>query len=236
VSLQFLHVNETFTSLQGEGPSLGEYATFLRLARCNLACAWCDTRYSWDWSQFDEESESRATPVAEVIAQILGVAPLPALLVLTGGEPLLQQRALQPLLTGLREAAPSVRVEVESNGTIAASPSFEGSVHRFVLSPKLANSLLPQARRLRLPALRRFAAHSRTVLKFVLRNAGELEEVEGIRQAAGFGRERVWIMPEGASLGEQSERMASLADATIASGYNFTPRLHTLLWGAERSR
>ena len=42
-------------TFQGEGPSCGHPALFIRLSRCNLTCARCDTKYTWDWSRFDEK-------------------------------------------------------------------------------------------------------------------------------------------------------------------------------------
>ena len=42
------NVIETFVSIDGEGPTSGELATFIRFSSCNLKCIWCDTTYSWD--------------------------------------------------------------------------------------------------------------------------------------------------------------------------------------------
>ncbi|MDP8906059.1 MAG: 7-carboxy-7-deazaguanine synthase QueE, partial [Thermoproteota archaeon] len=44
-----LKVSEVFDSIQGEGSYAGTPCIFLRLATCNLKCAWCDTKYTWDW-------------------------------------------------------------------------------------------------------------------------------------------------------------------------------------------
>ena len=48
-----MQVNEIFKSIQGEGPNFGKPAIFLRTAQCNLKCTWCDTKYTWDWKNYD---------------------------------------------------------------------------------------------------------------------------------------------------------------------------------------
>ena len=58
-------------TFQGEGPSAGQQALFVRLSRCNLSCRWCDTSYTWDWSRFDPHAEARRLPVPEVARWLL---------------------------------------------------------------------------------------------------------------------------------------------------------------------
>jgi hypothetical protein len=89
VPLRPLLVAERFLSLQGEGPSTGQQAVFLRLSRCNLSCPSCDTPYTWDTSRFDLSAETQRYPSHDIIAWVL--AQQPRLLVITGGEPLLQR-------------------------------------------------------------------------------------------------------------------------------------------------
>jgi organic radical activating enzyme len=79
-----LLVREIFLTVQGEGPSTGVSAVFVRLGGCNLRCAFCDT-------DFDEKKSERLT-FDRVFTKIRELAAgTPRLLVLTGGEPLLQQ-------------------------------------------------------------------------------------------------------------------------------------------------
>ncbi|BAM79164.1 hypothetical protein, conserved [Cyanidioschyzon merolae strain 10D] len=46
-----LLVSEIFASIQGEGPFCGSPSIFLRLGLCNLECIWCDTKYTWLFSE-----------------------------------------------------------------------------------------------------------------------------------------------------------------------------------------
>jgi 7-carboxy-7-deazaguanine synthase len=60
------------STLQGEGPSAGRPASFIRLSGCLLSCRWCDTPWTWDWTRFDRGAEQRRMPTADVLAWALG--------------------------------------------------------------------------------------------------------------------------------------------------------------------
>ena len=232
-----LSVSETFLSIQGEGPSRGERAVFLRLSGCNLACVWCDTPYTWDWTRHDRASETRTISPDEASAELASLAgPYTRLLVVTGGEPLLQQVGAVRLLDILRESAPHVRCEVETNGTIPPTRALAARVHRFVVSPKLLHSGLRQPLRLRHATLSAFAAHPESVLKIVATGPADLPEAADIAQAGGFTPERVWIMPLGTDAETCLAAARALAAPVIDAGFNLTNRDHVLLWGDQRGR
>src|SRR5262245_52198924 len=66
-----LVVSEVFgPTWQGEGPSIGRRCGFVRLGRCNLACTWCDTPYTWDWERYDPAKELHRRLVTEVVADL----------------------------------------------------------------------------------------------------------------------------------------------------------------------
>jgi organic radical activating enzyme len=220
-----LVVSEVFgPTVQGEGPSAGRRAGFVRLGRCNLACSWCDTAYTWDWSRFDPAVELRRMDAAEV-ARLVEAMDV-SMVVVTGGEPLLQQAGLTALLPRLRPR----RVEVETAGTIAPRPEVAEAVDQFNVSPKLANSGNPLDRRVRPDVLRAFLDTGKAVFKFVVQSPDELDEVASFGLPDGL----VWIMPEGATAEVVRHRLAGLADAVVARGWNLSPRLHVELWEGRR--
>jgi len=102
-----MKISETFVSLQGEGKNQGKPCFFLRLAGCNLRCAWCDTTYS-----FDAGTEKSVDELVKEIA-----ASGLKYVCVTGGEPLLQKNELLSLLEILHAA--EIEVDIETNGTIA---------------------------------------------------------------------------------------------------------------------
>ena len=146
---------EIFHSIQGEGVSQGTPCVFLRLAGCNLACSWCDTAYSWNGTV----PGVRLTP--EKAAELALRYPCRRL-VLTGGEPLIQQKALPALLRLLPDHA----VELETNGTIMPDAELLERITQFNVSPKLPHSGNETARTWKPDVLRRLASTEKAWFKF----------------------------------------------------------------------
>ena len=233
-----LVVSEVFgPTFQGEGRSLGQRVGFVRLGTCNLDCGrgpgatWaCDTAYTWDWERYRPAAELTARPVEDIVAELTAMEV--GGLVITGGEPLIQQRRLVPLLTAA--ARRGWAVEVETNGTIAPFPEVVELVGQFNVSPKVQGSGVPAALALRPRALAAFVATGKSVFKFVASSAAELDDIGDV--VARCGLAPVMIMPAGTEA-EQMLRVArELADPVLARGWDLTIRLHVLLWGNERAR
>jgi 7-carboxy-7-deazaguanine synthase len=226
---------------QGEGPTLGEPRMFLRLAGCNLQCTWCDSGFSWDWKgkigkAYDPKVEMHPMTVEQVLGSLLavdwrGVQPG---LVLTGGEPLLQQKTLWGLISELHER--DWYIEIETNGTVRPTwPAAASFVSQYNVSPKLKSSGNPLASRLNIDALKWFVnrAH-RAVFKFVCTSEADLAEVDSFRAAIPIPPDRVYIMPEGTSAAGLIQKGARLLPSVVARRYNMTTRLHILLSGNMR--
>jgi 7-cyano-7-deazaguanosine (preQ0) biosynthesis protein QueE len=226
-----LVVSEVFgPTVQGEGPSLGKRAAFLRLGRCNLDCRWCDTPFTWNWDEFDPATELSERAVDEVVAEIAGMGV--DRVVVTGGEPLLQQRRLLPFLEAAAERGWTI--EVETNGTLAPSADTARLVAQFNVSPKLANSGVAAEKAIVPAALAALLATGKAAFKFVASSPADLDEVQAIVDANHL--DPVWVMPEGVTPDAVLAGGRALADAVTARGWHLTTRLHVLLWGDERGR
>lgn len=229
---------EIFASLQGEGPSAGMPVAFIRLSRCNLACTWCDTAYTWRFEgdnrphRADVAFERKANQVklspAEAAERIAATAQ--KRLVITGGEPLMQGGALAEMLRNL----PDITVEVETNGTTKAPPALDARIDQYNVSPKLAHSGNPADLALIPERLDAYAADERAFFKFVIAEPGDVDEVLQIASAYGIPSNRVFLMAEGTTSEGLRARQGWLSDLALKHGFRMSDRMHIHLYGDTR--
>jgi len=146
-----MRIIEVFHSLQGEGPWTGVRTTFIRTARCNLRCRWCDTKYSF--------GPGRERSIDSLLAEVRRNRTRQVCL--TGGEPLLQPEA-PALVRALSKR--NVETVIETGGSLDIGPYL--GIPRVALSVdvKCPSSKMEKANRWsNLPRLR-----SRDVIKFVI--------------------------------------------------------------------
>jgi len=233
---------EIFASLQGEGLSAGRPSTFIRLSRCNLACQWCDTAYTWrfegnnhphrDAQTFDRQANQ--VTLSEELAAARIAALKPRRLVITGGEPLLQAPALARMIALLPTPESSWHIEVETNGTVAPPPALDAHIHQYNVSPKLAHSGNPAELALIPERLAMWAADPRALFKFVIAAPEDLAEVLSLQQAYAIPASRIWLMPEGRDSETVQTRARWLAQICSEHEFNLSDRLHIHLYGDTR--
>ena len=229
---------EIFASVQGEGPSAGIPVAFIRLSRCNLACVWCDTAYTWHF-EGDERPHrgdvtfDRRTNQVKLSAEDAAAA-LRALgqdrLVITGGEPLLQGKALAQMLNFL----PDMTVEVETNGTTRPHPALDERIDQFNVSPKLAHSRNPAELALIPERLAAYAKDERACFKFVIAEPTDMAEVLALQERYAIPPARIFLMAEGTDTASLRKRQEWLVPQCLEHGFRFSDRLHIHLFGDTR--
>ncbi len=229
---------EIFASLQGEGPSMGLPVAFVRLSRCNLACTWCDTAYTWrfegdnrphrDGIAFERKANQVTLSPADTAEQIAALGQ--KRLVITGGEPLLQAGALAEMLALL----PDISVEIETNGTVAPPARLDVRVDQYNVSPKLAHSGNPADLALIPERLDAWAADPRAFLKFVIAAPEDVEEVLALQQRYRFKPGQVFLMAEGTDSATLRARQVWLSDLCLKHGFRMSDRMHIHLYGDTR--
>jgi 7-carboxy-7-deazaguanine synthase len=219
-SSALLRISEGFLSIQGEGPSAGTPAHFLRLQGCGVGCVWCDSKYTWD------PAGGRDVAIEPALAELaaLGEAPL---LVVTGGEPL-EHPGIAELLRAALERWP--RVEVETSGLLP--PPLSHSALHYNVSPKLPSATPRWQDTWRHVA--QWIAEPRATFKLVV--GAERDRDDALRLIAehALPRPRVMLMPEGLTDEVLRERARTLADVCTREGLRLSPRLHVWMWGARR--
>ena len=229
---------EIFASLQGEGRSAGLPCIFVRLSRCNLACTWCDTAYTWrfegdnrphrDGLAFERSANQVTLSKEDVAARIMALGG--NRLVITGGEPLLQGAALARMAVLLKNHT----IEIETNGTVAPHPALDPLVSQYNVSPKLAHSGNPAELALLPERLDAWAADERAWFKFVIAKPADVDEVAALVAAHALPRGRVMLMPEGTASAVLRARESWLAALCLEHGFGLSDRLHIHLYGDTR--
>ncbi|HJX01382.1 MAG TPA: radical SAM protein [Terriglobales bacterium] len=115
-----MYLIEIYKSVQGESSFAGLPCIFVRLAGCNLRCSWCDSEYTF--------SGGTKMSLDEVMAEVRKLAPV-KLVEITGGEPMLQEREVVPLMRRLLDENYEVLVETSGERPLTNVPA---QVHKIV--------------------------------------------------------------------------------------------------------
>lgn len=227
------YVSEIFQSIQGEGNFAGVNSLFIRFQFCNLTCSWCDTKYSWN-----ENSGKYSIYSTDDLKKIIAEAPSHHI-ILTGGEPLLQK--LDNLVVSGK------KFHVETNGAVIPTEAINVQVgsktlqrqameqlaienFNFVVSPKLSNS----RQNINAQAIHYWAKQNNCIFKFIVQTKDDIEEVSKFITTFNINKLKVYLGLEGYNL--QSQLRPELVDEIVQKGFNFSPRLHILLWGIQRGK
>jgi 7-carboxy-7-deazaguanine synthase len=110
-----MQITEIYKSLQGESTHAGLPCLFVRLTGCNLRCSWCDSEYAFYGGR-------KMTP-EEVFTEVEQLSPNGGLVEITGGEPMLQEREVVPLMRQLLEGGYQVLLETSGERPLDRVPA-----------------------------------------------------------------------------------------------------------------
>ena len=164
-----MKVVKIFDSFQGEGYNIGLPATFLRLGGCNLNCDFCDTN-------FNDYKEISVELVKEAVLNHMKNHNT-KLLVITGGEPLLQYGEIKKLVNCL-----NCRVQIETNGSIFRIPLQDTE---YVISPK--NDVEE--------VFVFYKEYDKSTFKFLIQSQEDIDLVKQLIYKYDYGKE-VYLQPE----------------------------------------
>jgi 7-carboxy-7-deazaguanine synthase len=204
-----MRIIEVFHSVQGEGPLTGVRTTFVRAARCNLRCVWCDTKYSF--------GPGHERSVASIVREV--ARNRTQNVCLTGGEPLLQKES-ETLVAELSRKG--ITTTIETGGSLDVRPFLKIPRVHLSVDVKCPSSQMEQRNRWEnLPRLRRS-----DVLKFVI--ADRRDYLYARRVVRGYsGPATVVFQPVWGTDGGR------LADWVLRDHLDVRVMLqeHKLLWG-----
>jgi organic radical activating enzyme len=239
-------VSEYFYSLQGEGRTMGIPAIFLRLTGCNMMCGgqgvekdgkmrdgatWiCDTIAVWmkGTTYTFEELVSEMNTKIDLIRRLQeGVH-----LVITGGEPLLQQDRIVAFLAYLEEEySCQPVVEIETNASFLPIKALDDRVHYWNTSPKLQNSGMKKDLRIHTDILGWFNQNPKTMFKFVLSSKEDFDEIfQEFIGDLGLDKTKIVLMPAADSIEQLLEQNELVASICIKHQIRMCTRLHVEIW------
>jgi len=239
-----MNVSEIFSSIQGEGPNIGRFSTFIRLYGCNLSCSWCDSKHAINGKEFKVMSIEEIA--SEVYSQGLHSV------VITGGEPTIYPNLID-LLIELVKNENIENIEIETNGYNIcglAEQIVEHNLWPFVsfdfnISPKEQteqyyhneNNILELLSDPELQDVGHFN------LKFVIeeKNIGaNMDNVLSFLDEIMIDHvSNIYLMAEGFTQEDtvkNTKKLIQYVQEKELTDFLIAPRLHTLLWGNERKK
>lgn len=247
-TLKRIGVSEAFYSIQGEGKTMGRPSVFIRLSGCNLMCGGAGTEKdgklhdgaTWRcdsievWRKGKMFTPEQLTDKLDAEFAFVNRLKKGAHLIITGGEPMMQQPAVIALATYLFEAyAINCPIEIETNGTLPMTQLFKEFAikqnKQFNVSPKLANSGEPISRR----GLHNDYLQVNSQFKFVVSSEDDINEVSAMMIQFRIPAYQVWLMPAASTQDELNAVSDFVAKSAMRMGCNYSHRLHIAIWNQK---
>lgn len=214
-------VVEKFVSVNGEGPSSGQLAVFIRFAGCNLNCSYCDTMWA------NEKNAPYELMSAEEIHQYIKFTEVRNI-TLTGGEPLLQEGILE--LLELLSEDKDLNIEIETNGSVALDKfSNIENPPSFIMDYKLPSSNMEK--KMLLDNFKYLA--KKDTVKFVSGSIDDLQKAKYLIDKYKLAEKTgVYISPVFGKI--DMDKIVEFMMDNKMNGVNLQIQLHKVIWDPNK--
>ncbi|RMD50588.1 7-carboxy-7-deazaguanine synthase QueE [Candidatus Parcubacteria bacterium] len=223
MSTETIVVSEIFKSIQGEGLRTGTPSVFVRLTGCNLMCG--KGNATWTCDSIEVWKKGNRVAVQQLAQQVNDYKLNN--IVVTGGEPLLQQTALSKFFSLLNQR---IGIEIETNGTIKPLPDIDAHLPFYNVSIKLQNSGEEKKVRLISEAIKFLAECERSMFKFVVAEESDMREIQKIIDCFAIRQNKIMLMPAGSTRDELNRVSPLIAKLAIEQNYVYSDRTHIRIW------
>jgi 7-carboxy-7-deazaguanine synthase len=237
----FLSDDQVFYTIEGEGEFIGQPSVFMRMSMCNLTCIGfaspdsphgCDSFVSW--SVKNKKTFAEIFQMMEDNRYIHNLQS-GAILKLTGGEPLIQEKQLLKFIEAFNEKYNFIpRIDFETNATLMPSERWRNEFRAtFTTSPKLTSNGDPEEKTYK-PDVLRWHVTNGSGFKFVVAAEKDILEIwnKYVVDSEGINvpQSRIWLMPCCGSREEHIKNAPAVAEYAKALNVNFSPRLQLVIW------
>lgn len=243
----FLSDDKIFYTIEGEGEFVGKPSVFMRLSMCNLTCKGfasedspngCDSYISWS-----VKNKMSFKEIFDLMESNNYIEHLKnhAILKLTGGEPLIQQKQLLKFVdTFISRYDFTPIIDFETNATILPDLRWIDEYYAsFTTSPKLTTNGDPEEKTY-IPNVLKWHVAVNSGFKFVITSDKDIEEIwrKYVEDDKGINvpLNRIWFMPCCGSRDEHINNAAAVAEYAKAMHVNFSPRLQLVIWNKALKR
>ena len=241
-----MKISEIFYSIQGEGKRTGSPSFFIRTNHCNLRCKFsggnlCDTSYtSWFPEDVKNLGETDLRYILDEYKKIYSPD-----VVITGGEPTMYPSELEGLCKELKKINGDLVTTIETNGTNIGD--FIKYTDLISISPKLITSVpfntefekMHLKNRINTEVLEKYNFLMKKgdidiQWKFVFTGNEDIKEILNLQTLIGFENKDIYLMPEGITEEDLRRNRSAAIEACLSNRFNYTDRIHILVWGNKR--
>ncbi len=217
----------------------GKIACMVYTIGCNFRCPYCHN------AELVDETVAHRFSEKEILGFLDGRKKMLDGVVITGGEPTMYLSELESLCKGLKKINGNMVITIETNGTCIGD--FIKYADLISISPKLISSVpfntefekMHLKNRINIEVLRKYNSLQKTgdidiQWKFVFTGNEDIKEILNLQVLIGFENKDIYLMPEGITKEDLRKNRYAAIKACLSNQFNYTDRIHILVWGNKR--